>query len=351
VTSAPRRRGIVIRDRYVLGDPNRPVDPAEFEAERTHLAAITGFDIDLIHFDQMYVEDRMVCHLRFLEAVATRQAEFIFYHPHLYIDQMHINVRPEVLFAARALYGPRLIFSFGDTAYGWQTAYLAGYAAIGDISASWDGNGSRVKAMVPDRTVLDLWAPRSAAVFRDLGLERDVDVCFAGSRVYYQDRQDMLAELKQLGVQVFSAGGDPHNYLSMDDYVQLLSRSKISLNFSRTADGNLHQLKGRVIESILCGALLFESENEVTARYLTPYRHYIPFGDAADLAAKIGRYLSNEPARRAVVAAARAHVLENLSERAWWRRVIQELDRTWVEVTNRRKQQGEVDGARQAGPS
>jgi hypothetical protein len=339
VTSEPRRRGLIIRDRYELGDPNRPHDPANFESERQHLSEITGFDIGILHFDQLYVEDRTTCHIRFLEEIAVSQAEFIFYHPHLYVDQMHINVRPEVLFAARQISGPRLIFSFGDCAYGWQTAYLAGYAAIGDISVSWDGQGSRVAAMVPDRTVLDLWAPRDERYFHDLGLERDIDVSFAGSRLYYPDRQAMLQSLTDLGIKVVTGGGDPMFRLSLRDYVDRLCRSKISLNFSLTADGNLHQFKGRVIEAILCGALLFESENDVTPRYLTPYRHYIPFGDAADLAAKIRRYLGNDPARRAVAAAARAHVMENLSERVWWRRVLTELDRTWLKATKAVPQQ------------
>lgn len=325
-----RQRGLVVRESFHYGDSTQPLDPEVIEAERLHLSEITGCDIRYLHYDRMAVEDPMYCHFRFLEEVARLRPSFVWYHPLLFTYLIHRNIRPEILYAARALYGSKLVFSFADLAYTTFTAYFSGYAAIGDVSASWDGNGWRMAALVPGKPVLDLAAPRDERVFRDLGLARDVNVCFAGSLGRYPDRRDMLARLKDLGIDVVSDGGDEHRYMTIEGYVGLLNRSKISLNFSQTPEG-VHQMKGRVIESMLCGALVLESENDVTPRYFEPYRHYVPFTDAGDLVAKVRRYLADDDARQEILSAAKAHVIRHHSERIWWRHILNELDRLQAE--------------------
>lgn len=320
MSDASKRLGLVVRDSYLHGNPTRPIDPGEIEAERAHLSQITGWDIRYLHYDRMANDDPMFCHAQFLEAVETLKPEFIWYRPSTVFPLIHRNLRPEVLFAARAIHGSRLVFSFDDLATPFLATYVAGYAAIADVSVSSDGNASRLAPLAPGKGVLDLWPRIDSRLCRDLGAVRDIDVCFAGSSDHHPDRQKTLAELRDLGVAVVAAEAP----LSTDDYAGLLNRSKISLNFSQTKDG-AHQIKARVIESILCGALLFESENGVTSRYLSPYRHYVPFSTAADLATKIRRYLTNDPGRRAIVAAAKAHVAASLSERIWWRRVLEAL--------------------------
>ena len=320
-------RGLFIRDSFVHGHQSEEIDPAAIEAERLHLAAITGCDFRYWHFDKVAIEDPMSCNLRLVEVVSEHRPDFIFYHPSISSYLIHRNVRPEFLFIARALTGASLVFSFGDVAYPYFAAYAAGYAAFGDVSVTWDGNGAKLAALAPPgKTILDLWTPTDRRVFRETGVERDIDVGVIGQTNNYRDRQAMLAALKGLGIHVATGGGNEGEYLDVADYARLFNRTRISLNFSKTKEGVTDQLKGRVFESILCGALLFESENEVTARFLTPYRHYVPFGDAADLAEKIRRYLADEPARREMVAAAQAHVLSTLTEEIWWQRLLGAID-------------------------
>ena len=323
MSDAAQRLGLVVRDSYLHGNPTRPIDPGEIEAERAHLSQITGWDIRYLHYDRMANDDPMFCHAQFLEAVEALKPVFIWYRPSTVFPLIHRNLRPEVLYAARALFGARLIFSFGDLATPFLATYVSGYAAIGDVSVASDGNAARLAPLAPGAVVLDLWPCVDPRIFRDPDAGRDIDVCFAGSRDRTPERRGLRAELPGLGVSVV-ARGEGDGQLSVPDYVGLLNRSKISLNFSQTKDG-AHQIKARVIESILSGALLFESENGVTSRYLSPYRHYVPFSTAADLATKIRRYLTNDPGRRAIVAAAKAHVAATLSERIWWRRVLEAL--------------------------
>ncbi len=335
MTAAPRRRGVVIRDSFHHGDQSQDIDPAETEAARAHLSAITGWDIRFLHYDKLAIEDPMYCHLRLLEEIKALRPEFIWYHPNFQSYLIHRNIRPEILYAARVLYGSRLVFSFGDLAYLHVTAYAAGFAAIGDVSVSWDGNGARLAELVPGKTVLDLATPCDSRIYRDPGIERDVDVCFIGQIHRYADRRGMLDALQARGVAVTVQGGEQGFYLSMEDYVGLLNRSKISLNFSQSKDG-VHQMKGRVLESILCGALVLESENDMTSRYLEPYRHYVPFGDADDLAAKIRRYVADDAARQAIVDAGKAHIEATMSDHVWWRTILDVLDRSKLDAGARR---------------
>lgn len=330
-----RRRGIVVRDLFIRGDPSRPDDSAAIEAERRHLCEVTGFDIRFLHYDKLATDDPAFCHSKFLEEVDGVRPEFILYRPSSLLPLIHRNIRPEALHTARLFYGPRLIFSFDDASSPFHAAYAAGYAAIGDISVATDGNGAKVSAFAPGKAILDLWPAADPGVFHDDGHERDVDVCFAGSLRRYPDRREMLAALQSLDVPVAVSAGDDNR--DVGTYAALLRRSRISLNFSRSPEG-AHQLKRRVIESILCGALLFESENGIASRYLTPYRHYVPFGDAADLAAKIRRYLGNDAARRSVVAAAKTHAGSTMTHTHWWKKIIEELDRAWAyEIALRQK--------------
>ncbi len=321
MSDAPQRRGLVVRDSYLHGNPTRPVDPGEIEAERVHLCRITGWDMRYLHYDRMANDDPMFCHAQFLEAVEAARPELIWYRPSTLFPLIHRNLRPEVLFAARAIYNTRLVFAFDDLAVPFLAAYLAGYAAIGDVSVSSDGNASQLAPLAPGKAILDLWPRVDSRHFRDPGARRDIDICFidANDRSPEQDRT--LAELQGLGIAVVVADASS----SLADRVGLLGRSRVCLNFSQTKDG-AHQIKPRVIESILSGALLFESENGVTSRYLSPYRHYVPFASAADLAAKIRRYLGNDPGRRAIVAAAKAHVGASMTDRIWWRRVLETVD-------------------------
>ena len=176
----PRRRGVVIRDSFRHGDQSQDIDPKEIMAERLHLSAVTGWDMRYLHFDKLAIADPMYCHLRLLEEIKALRPEFIWYHPNIASYLIHRNVRPEILYAARALYGSRLVFSFGDLAYASLNAYIAGYAAIGDVSVSWDGNAALLRDLVPGKTVLDLWAPADSRLYRDLGVARDIDVSFVG---------------------------------------------------------------------------------------------------------------------------------------------------------------------------
>ena len=100
-------------------------------------------------------------------------------------------------------------------------------------------------------------------------------------------------------------------------YAGLLGRSRAILNISVHSDRD-HLVTGRVWETIAAGALLVEQDNPATARFFTPWRHYLPWRDVADIV-QIARFIVRRPdlAER-VAAEARAFALERYPMERFW---------------------------------
>lgn len=181
----------------------------------------------------------------------------------------------------------------------------------------------------PDVARLDLWTPVVPPV-ANTGA-RDIDVSMLGSLKEFPYRGEALAHLARNGIAVATGGGQEADYaVSSADYYRTLLRSKIVLNFSQLgarivdADGNLvHGLKGRVLETLACGALLLESRNAVTARYFSDGRDYVSFGGLDDLTAKIKFYLTNETHRTAIAERGHATFQARYTASQFWTRLLE----------------------------
>lgn len=158
---------------------------------------------------------------------------------------------------------------------------------------------------------------------RNLGLARDIDVLFLGNlnHAVHTERGRILEATAALSdeCRVVVDGEFPP-----DEYVRLLNRSRIALNYAVHGGMNL-----RCYEAPACGALLFlEEENIEGPDFLAP-------GDAAvyyradNLAALIRYYLGHEAERARIAAAGEARVAELAIER--------KLDRLldWLEAQPR----------------
>jgi hypothetical protein len=90
---------------------------------------------------------------------------------------------------------------------------------------------------------------------------REIDVSFLGSATSYRSvRIEYIEYANSQRLQIFHSGGTGGIRLTMMEYADILRRSKISINISFSVEKK-HQLKARVFEIVLCGALLFESSN------------------------------------------------------------------------------------------
>ena len=68
--------------------------------------------------------------------------------------------------------------------------------------------------------------------FYDRKLVKDIDVCFVGWVGRDQNRGEYINFLRTHSINIHVAGGQRTNRISWDEYATIISRSKISLNFS-----------------------------------------------------------------------------------------------------------------------
>ncbi len=203
------------------------------------------------------------------------------------------------------------------------------FSAIDTIRAAgitiilWDGARAYQKHAGGEVRILPLWAPTDTRLFRDSGLERDTGVCFVGTvEGAHGERKEMLEALRAAGISVTALGSNKEadRRIPASEYARTLGRSKISLNFSKNAHGTT-QLKARVFETLLCGALLLEQENPESRAAFVAGTEYVEFSSAKDLVEKIKYYLSHEDERAKIAAAGKQAVIA-YGPREYWRRVF-----------------------------
>ena len=101
------------------------------------------------------------------------------------------------------------------------------------------------------------------SLYKDMALEKRTDVLFFGK--VNKDRKKFVEFIENNGIKVKVVGNNVENYISDKELVNLICESKIVINFSKTTWNkisnypeksifkNQYQLKGRIIQSGLCG--------------------------------------------------------------------------------------------------
>jgi spore maturation protein CgeB len=161
-----------------------------------------------------------------------------------------------------------------------------------------------------------MWVPQDENVFKIDGV-KDIDVCFVGTTNGYPTRKHYLNHLNYRGVPLYVSGGQREHALTIEGYAEVLRRSRISINFPDKSDGTI-QAKCRIYESMLCGAMLLEKENNAISRWFTPMEDYVPFVNEDDLIDKIGYYLSRPQEMLQITLRALNKMRSNYSSKNWW---------------------------------
>lgn len=121
---------------------------------------------------------------------------------------------------------------------------------------------------------------------------RDIDYAFMGS--VYQYRHPFVKALQDLPYQGFiSDGPNTGRQLLYAEYLNILKRSKVAINFSKGWHGNSEQIKVRIWEVLNCGSVLFEQDSQESRRILNDYNCAVFFDNPIDLAEKITHYLQH----------------------------------------------------------
>lgn len=178
--------------------------------------------------------------------------------------------------------------------------------------------------------VMDLgFTPLPNSLFYQGKGYRDIDVTFLGSTNSYRSTRnsyiEALSALEQKGHKCVIGGGTSTSRVTMETYAEIYRRSKIVVNFSESVNGK-HQIKGRVFEAIATGALLLESENNLTASTFKPYKDYVPFIDSEDLVRKAEFYLSNPEQLENIVSHSLRTYDRCYTSLKFWSSILQEIE-------------------------
>lgn len=150
-------------------------------------------------------------------------------------------------------------------------------------------------------------------------LKRDIDVSFIGD-INKGNRKEYIEYLKQNGINIEVYGaGSQNGKVSFQKMVEILNRSRISLNFSDIFENNTYsfykninnrikQTKGRVVEVCMSGSFLL-TEYSSSLNDLLNIDNIDIFSSKKELLEKIKYYLNNEEERETKAKAAQNEVI------------------------------------------
>jgi len=196
-----------------------------------------------------------------------------------------------------------LVFFWWDTAYEGRMEFADRMAVYADLNVVVDRQDFKTK--YPEKT-LGLWVPQDTTIFCNPHRDRDIDISFIGRVDGHPRRTSAIRALRAAGLNVvYYSNGQRESQLGIEEYADVLQRSKIALNFSWTLDrvpGVSHQAKARIYEATLCGAMLLESDNPHTMRWFDPFKEYVPFFSEDDLVKRATYFLEQNTTYRQEIA-------------------------------------------------
>ena len=240
-----------------------------------------------------------------------------------YFDGIKGPTPQTLLYLRRTLHIPMvIIYPDSDLVH---ESFIQNLSSLGIVSVMHDSAVHKAKA--PSGMVLPLWPPYDRRMFNDPHKKRDIDVSFIGTiEGSHKDRKEMIELVRSAGISVKTMGSnlEKDKKIPIEQYIDALQRTKISLNFSKSGSG-LYQMKGRVIETMLCGAMLLEQQGTETSRLFKDNEDYISFTDADDLIKKIRYYLEHEEERQKIAESGNRTSLQKYSPKAFWEAIFKHV--------------------------
>jgi hypothetical protein len=151
--------------------------------------------------------------------------------------------------------------------------------------------------------------------------ERDIDVAFLGQTSSYRSiRKPYIDYLLESNIPLHYSAYEKSQQCSHAKYYEILSRSKIGINFSMSTDR--FQLKARVFEIMHTGGLLLEERNDQIEYYFTEGLEFVAFSSQEELLEKIRYYLEHENERIQIALAGHKRARQLFNGRQFWNKVL-----------------------------
>jgi len=153
----------------------------------------------------------------------------------------------------------------------------------GRLLSSWAANQYYFKPIVDTKLLCS-----------NMPAEKTTDITFVGQK--YGDREDMLNGIQ--GVLIYGLGWN-NGFISYPKMAEIIASSKISISFSKGADGN-KQIKLRPFEICACNTLCLCEYTEGIEKFYEIDKEIVVFNDKAELVHKLEYYLANDAIRKEI---------------------------------------------------
>jgi hypothetical protein len=178
-------------------------------------------------------------------------------------------------------------------------------------------------------TIASCYSP--SLFHRNPSSERDIDVTFIGSDTGYANiRQQGISQLREAGIRVHTPGGRSKGQrkLTNKEYAEIVTRSKIIINWSRHISGKWFQAKGRIFEATLGGSMLLCEECDPVSRWFRKDVDYVPFTTNEELVEKAKHYLESAGDRLRIANSGHEYAIRNYSAEVVWGEMVGLIQRT-----------------------
>ena len=301
----------ILAPRFVYND-KRYIE-CEFENYFVKTALEVGIQAEIFHTDLIsypnLIKDAGLAQIRLQELrdyVAKIRPHVILFDANYIGSQNTIN--PYLLNELQQITGARIVAFLAD-AWGDQGRNMIHYwAEQSDLLLHIAPGGlSDLGNPIAAKTVL-IPLPLDHSIFYK-GRTQSFDISFVGSYVGAL-RPFWLSHIMKIATQhSMTKCMIPHARLAhecpdFDEFARILRHSRIAMNFSSRVltgkNSTTRILTGRAWQAIAAGCLLFEEENEPIKTFFTPFVHYVPFANVAQLKAFLLFFTSHEDYRKRI---------------------------------------------------
>jgi phage terminase large subunit-like protein len=268
-------------------------------------------NIKIKHYDEYLFSNNKPIDDYLIEEIKTDKPDYVFCSYYPFYDNRNVKLSTFEHFRNNGIPVIFIWFDFGHEAIR-RLANDVGNS-VGNLNVVVD-----TFDQVNSGNFIPMWVPQDENLF--VPLEKTIEVSFVGTTNGYNTRKRYLDFLKTK-LPIHISGGQREHCLSIEEYAATLGKSKITLNFPDKPDGII-QAKCRIFESMLCGTLLLEKNNDAIKKWFEPLVHYVPFDSEEDLYNKINYYLNNTDEYNVIVNNAK-NKMKEYSSLNWWTKVLE----------------------------
>lgn len=171
--------------------------------------------------------------------------------------------------------------------------------------------------------VLCLETPKDTRIYNNIDNTEDYDVSFVGCVNSRSSRVEYITYLLDNGISIMCGGGLGVNRsnLSLQDYVNIIKRSKISLNITGlVTNGDIIPRRGRIFEITACGKFLLSDFPEAIDGWFVDGSEYVSF-TKEDLLYKVYQYLESDD-RLKIADNGYNRYINNYSPKHSWKKIF-----------------------------